>query len=162
MLRLLYFFTLLGAFFIPLLIAFLIVLVPLNVLFAIVFALSDTVITAFCVASFVFLAIFVVIFFVLDFKLDVTSSNFLVRFWFSLLFWNFFATFPASPDTAIPVAVSTAPSMNPDAKAPTYCFALPSFPVAATLNTPPTTPPNKICAKYLVGSSILMYCYKSK
>ena len=55
------------------------------------------------------------------------------------------------------------PSTNPDAKAPTYCFALPSFPVvtkfvipvAATLNTPPTNPPNKICAKCPVGSSYI-------
>ena len=57
------------------------------------------------------------------------------------------------------VTVPTAPSTNPDAKAPTYCFALPSFPiitkfvipVAATLNTPPTTPPNKICTKCIIG-----------
>ena len=61
------------------------------------------------------------------------------------------------------VAAPTAPSTNPDAKAPTYCFALPSFPVvtkfvipvAATLNTPPTNPPNKICAKCPVGSSYI-------
>ena len=61
------------------------------------------------------------------------------------------------------VAAPTAPSTNPDAKAPTYCFALPSFPVvtkfvipvAAILNTPPTNPPNKICAKCPVGSSYI-------
>ena len=63
-------------------------LVPFNVLFAIVFALSDTVFTAFCVASFVFLAIFAVIFFVLDFKLDVTSSNFLVSLIFLIPFYK--------------------------------------------------------------------------
>ena len=57
------------------------------------------------------------------------------------------------------VATPTAPYINSDAKAPTYCFALPSFPVvttfvipvATTLNTPPTTPPNKICTKCIIG-----------
>ena len=96
-----------------------------------------------------------------------------------MLFWNFFATLLATPDTTIPVAVSTAAffrltfpvvifcsiKFDPNDVATsiaTFATILPIPNVATTFNTPPTNPPNKICAKCPVGHHILMDCYESK